>query len=682
MVALVAIVIVLAVGAVNPIYNNIRLGLDLRGGTHLVLNLVDTAEAKVDEQARQGVIRIINDRINQFGVTEPLIIPEGSHRIIVELPGLEDSEEAIRVIQMTAQLKFEDQNGTVWLTGKDLKDARFIYEENKPVVSLEFGSEGSKKFATATEANLGQPLRILLDDELITAPVVKSVIHDGRAVISGIQSAEEAQRYAIALRSGALPVKVEIVESRMVGPTLGMDSIAKSKRALVIGLAAVLLYMVIYYGLFGLVANYCLILYVLLTLAALAALRATLTVPGIAGFILSIGMAVDANVIIFERIKEERRNGKTIRSAVGSGFDRALAAVIDSNVTTLIAAGVLYYLGTGPIRGFAVTLGVGILASMVSAVLATKYILRLVTNLGWPVDIRLTGVLGQTKLDIVGKTKIWFTLSGFIIAITIVALIAHGGLNAGIDFRGGNLFELKFDQMASLEQVRSVLADYQLENSILQQTSAGGFLIRTRELSDEAQHDLQEGLKTKIGPYELIRAEKVGALISAELKKNALLALTVAAVLMLIYIALRFQFKFAVAGVLALVHDVMVTVGIFALANIEIDSTFVAAILTIVGYSINNTIVVFDRLRENLKSAKKEPVAQTVNRSIIETLTRSLNTVLTTLFAVVALLLLGGDTTKVFALALFIGLIAGTYSSIFIASPLWFFWHSKSKAKL
>ena len=393
-------------------------------------------------------------------------------------------------------------------------------------------------------------------------------------------------------------------------------------------------------------------------------------------------MAVDANVIIFERIKEERRNGKTIRSAVGSGFDRALAAVIDSNVTTLIAAGVLYYLGTGPIRGFAVTLGVGILASMVSAVLATKYILRLVTNLGWPVDIRLTGVLGQTKLDIVGKTKIWFTLSGFIIAITIVALIAHGGLNAGIDFRGGNLFELKFDQMASLEQVRSVLADYQLENSILQQTSAGGFLIRTRELSDEAQHDLQEGLKTKIGPYELIRAEKVGALISAELKKNALLALTVAAVLMLIYIALRFQFKFAVAGVLALVHDVMVTVGIFALANIEIDSTFVAAILTIVGYSINNTIVVFDRLRENLKSAKKEPVAQTVNRSIIETLTRSLNTVLTTLFAVVALLLLGGDTTKVFALALFIGLIAGTYSSIFIASPLWFFWHSKSKAKL
>jgi preprotein translocase subunit SecD len=392
LIVIVVMVALLGLGAVKPIKNNIRLGLDLRGGTHLVLNLVDTPEAQVDEQSRQGVIRIINDRINEFGVTEPLIIPEGSNRIIVELPGLRDSEEAVRVIKMTAELEFADKNGQVWLTGKDLKDARFVYDrDNKPVVALEFNSQGSKLFAAATEANVGQPLFILLDKQVVTAPLVKDVIQDGKAVINGIESAEEAQRYAIALRSGALPVKVDIIENRTVGPTLGQDSIEKSKRAFLIGVAAVLAFMILYYGVFGLVANFTLASYVLLVVSVLASLHATLTLPGIAGFILSIGMAVDANVIIFERIKEERRNGKTIRSAVEAGFTRAMTTVIDSNVTTLIAAAVLYYLGTGPIRGFAVTLGVGIIASMVSAVFITKYVLRLVVNMGLPVDVRVAG---------------------------------------------------------------------------------------------------------------------------------------------------------------------------------------------------------------------------------------------------------------------------------------------------
>ncbi|NLG86449.1 MAG: protein translocase subunit SecD [Firmicutes bacterium] len=392
LIVIVVLVALLGLGAVKPIKNNIRLGLDLQGGTHLVLNLVDTAEAKVDEQSRQGVMRIINDRINQFGVTEPLIIPEGSHRIIVELPGLKDSEEAVQVIKMTAELEFADKNGKVWLTGKDLKDARFVYDQdNKPIVTLEFNPEGSKRFAAATEANMGQPLFILLDKQVVTAPLVKDVIRDGKAVISGIESAEEAQRYAIALRSGSLPVKVEVIENRTVGPTLGQDSIEKSKRAFLIGVAAVLVFMILYYGVFGLVADFSLAVYVLLVASALASLHATLTLPGIAGFILSIGMAVDANVIIFERIKEERRNGKTIRSAVEAGFTRAMTTVIDSNVTTLIAAAVLYYLGTGPIRGFAVTLGVGIVASMISAVFITKYVLRLVVDMGLPIDVRVAG---------------------------------------------------------------------------------------------------------------------------------------------------------------------------------------------------------------------------------------------------------------------------------------------------
>ena len=282
------------------------------------------------------------------------------------------------------------------------------------------------------------------------------------------------------------------------------------------------------------------------------------------------------------------------------------------------------------------------------------------------------------QLDIVGNRKIWFGLSGLFIVIGLVALLLHGGLNPGIEFQGGTLLQLQFNQATSLEQVRSVLADYNLEKSTLQETGDGAFLVRTKELNDEARREVLAGLKEKIGPYEMLRNEKVGAVVSAELRNNAFLALTIAAILMLIYIALRFEIKFAVAGVLALLHDILITVGIFALLNVEIDSTFIAAILTIVGYSINDTIVVFDRIRENLKANKKEPLAKLVNRSIMETLTRSVNTALTTLFAVIALLVFGGETTKVFALALFIGLLAGTYSSIFIASPLWYSWHSKA----
>lgn len=392
LVVIVLLTVLVSFLAVKPIQKGIRLGLDLKGGTHLVLNLLDTPEAKVDDQAVTGVINIINDRINQFGVTEPLIQREGARRIIVELPGLKDSEEAIKVIQMTAYLEFADQTGKVWLTGKDLKNARFVYDsQNRPVVELEFNTEGTKKFAAATQANLGKPLIILLDKKVVTAPTVKDVITTGKAVIENIPSAEEAQRYAIALRSGALPVKVEIIENRTVGPTLGQDSIQKSIRAFAIGVAAVLLFMVGYYGLFGLVADFALVIYVLLVLGTLSALHATLTLPGIAGLILSVGMAVDANVIIFERVKEERRNGKTIRSALEAGFTRAMTTVIDSNVTTLIAAAVLYYLGTGPIRGFAVTLGLGIVASMVTAVIITKYVLRLVVGTWQPASARLAG---------------------------------------------------------------------------------------------------------------------------------------------------------------------------------------------------------------------------------------------------------------------------------------------------
>lgn len=361
----------------EPIQDSINLGLDLQGGTHLVLELVDTPEAPVDEGAVLGVLNILRQRVDGFGLTEPIIQRQGERRIIVELPGHDDPDEAIRVLSMTAHLEFWDEAGNVILTGRDLKDANFVYDhENRPVVALEFNAEGAKKFAAATEENLGRPIIIVLDENILSAPVVQEVIADGRAQITGIPSAEEAQRIAVGLRSGALPVKVQVEESRAIGPTLGEDSIKRSMTAFTYGIAAVLLFMIVVYRISGLVADISLGIYVLLFASVLALFKATLTLPGIAGLILSLGMAVDANVIIYERVKEELRNGKTIRAAVDAGFHRAFPAIFDGNVTTLIATAVLYYLGTGPIQGFAITLSIGIICSMFTAIVVTRWLLR------------------------------------------------------------------------------------------------------------------------------------------------------------------------------------------------------------------------------------------------------------------------------------------------------------------
>ena len=379
------LVIIIALAAAyflyEPILTSINLGLDLKGGTHLVLELVDTPEAPVDETAVQGVMHILRQRVDGFGLTEPIIQRQGERRIIVELPGHDDPEGAVQVLSMTAHLEFWDEEGNVLLSGHDLKDANFVYDQdNKPVVSLEFNREGAKKFAQATEEHLGQPIVIVLDGQILSAPVVQDVITGGKAQITGIASAADAQRIAVGLRSGALPVKVEVGENRVIGPKLGEDSINKSVTAFIYGIAAVLLFMLLFYRVSGLVANLALGIYVLLFAIVLSLLQATLTLPGIAGLILSLGMAVDANVIIFERIKEEIRNGKTIRAAVDSGFRLAFSTIIDSNVTTLIAAGVLFYLGTGPIKGFAVTLSVGIICSMVTAIFVSKLLLGLLID--------------------------------------------------------------------------------------------------------------------------------------------------------------------------------------------------------------------------------------------------------------------------------------------------------------
>lgn len=362
---------------IGPLAGSIKQGLDLQGGTHVVLQAVDTPELKVDDDAVNRSVKIIERRVNELGLTEPVIQRQGKDRIIVELPGVKDPEKAIAMLGRTAMLQFKDMSGKVVLTGKDLKDARAqVSQGNQAVVGLEFSDEGGKKFGELTARNIGKQIAIELDGEVLTAPVVQEAITGGRAQISGSRTVEEAEHLAILLRSGSLPVKIEVMENRTVGPTLGQDSKDKSVKAFSIGIIGVFVFMLLFYRLSGLVADIALLLYVMLLLFVMRYLGATLTLPGIAGIILSIGMAVDANVLIFERFKEEIKKGKTLRSAMDAGFGRALVTILDSNVTTLMAAAVLFYLGTGPIKGFAVTLALGTLLSMFTAVTITKYLLR------------------------------------------------------------------------------------------------------------------------------------------------------------------------------------------------------------------------------------------------------------------------------------------------------------------
>lgn len=385
---------------ISPLANSIKQGLDLQGGTHVVLEAVDTPEAPVNEDAVQRVVKIVEKRVNELGLTEPVIQRQGERRIIVELPGVKDPEKAIEILGKTAMLEFQDEAGNTVMTGQDLKDAKAqIDQSNQNLVALEFSDEGGKKFADLTRNNVGKNIAILLDKQILTNPNVKEAITGGKAVITGSRTLEEAQRLAILLRSGSLPVKVDIIETRTVGPTLGQDSKDKSEFAFTIGIVAILIFMIAFYRLSGFIANIALMAYVLLLLGVLKMLDATLTLPGIAGIILSVGMAVDANVLIFERFKEEYREGKTLLAAMNSGFSKAFTTIFDSNITTLIAAGVLFFLGTGTVKGFAITLGLGIILSMFSAITFTQYLLKLLIASNLFKDGRAFGTSGVKKND-------------------------------------------------------------------------------------------------------------------------------------------------------------------------------------------------------------------------------------------------------------------------------------------
>lgn len=694
----------------------INLGLDLQGGMHLVLR-VDTSKLspKEAEDAPERALEIIRNRVDQFGVKEVSITKQGKDEIVVQLPGVTDRERALELIGQTALLEFrlvsddpeklkealdgnipegyqlKDSEETEKLlvedqaevTGADLVNAVVKFDQsafNQPYVAIGFNREGAKKFAKLTSENVGRRLAIVLDEKIKSAPVIKERIPGGEGIIQGRFSPEEASDLSIVLRAGSLPAPVVIEEERTVGPLLGRDSITAGMRAILIGAALVFLFMIVYYMLAGVIAVLALVFNLVIILGVMGYFHFTLTLPGIAGFILTLGMAVDANVLIYERIREELHSGKTVRSAISNGYQKAFSAIIDSNLTTLIAAVLLFQFGTGPIRGFAMTLTIGIFASLFTALVVTRGIFQLLSLSPNFKTVKMLRWIKDTKVNFIAKRKICYALSLSVIVVGMVIFAMRGSKNFGVDFTGGTLQQFKFEQPVDIARVRSILSGLDLKGVSIQRLSGNReILIRTPEDAfGKIDNTLKESFRDN--RFQLMRIERVGPSVGRLLRKNAMRALFFGLLGILIYIGFRFKhWEYGLAGVIALFHDILVTAGAMAITGREFDLTVVAAILTIAGYSINDTVVIYDRIRENMRLLRKMSFIEIINLSVNQTLARTVFTTLTTLFTAAALFIWGGVVLRNFAFCLIVGFVSGIYSTIFIASPLLILWERKKR---
>jgi SecD/SecF fusion protein len=579
------------------------------------------------------------------------------------------------------------------MTGHMIQDAfvsigQAIDYMGQPIVNFSTTDEGVRLFGRITGSHIGERMAIVMDQSVYSAPTIQSKITEGRGIITGSGTQEEAKDLSIVLRAGALPAEVEIIEDRTVGPSLGRDSIAQGRTAALYSMILIAIFMILYYRVAGIIADCALVLNILFIMAALAGFHATLTLPGIAGIILTIGMAVDANVLIFERIREELRAGKTVRAAIDAGYSNALSAILDANVTTFLVGVVLYQFGTGPIRGFALTVCIGIISSLFTAFFVTRVIFDLITrkSQGQTLSIGPVNLLANLRIPFLSFRTFGFGASAAVLLLGVVSVVGINSIRPGIDFAGGTLLELHFDPPLQIEQIRGKLASVPVgdktldlsKNEIKQFGSPNDILIRVSEsqagtkVADGIMAVLQKGFAANISELEWIRRqEKVGPKIGEELSGAAVRAVLVSLALILIYMAWRFhRFLYGIAAVAALFHDVLITMGLLSLFNIEITLAVVAGLLAIVGYSLNDTIVVFDRIRENLHTARKQGFESTVNLSINECLSRTLVTSVTTLVAVLILMTFGGEVIRDFTITLMFGVIVGTYSSIFIASPV------------
>lgn len=675
---------------------NIILGLDLSGGVSI------TYEAKgdqspTDEQMKDTVYKL-QQRVQGYS-TEAQVYQEGSDRINIEIPGVSDANAILTELGKPGSLEFRLTDGTVVLTGNQVQTATAKTQQNEMgnreyVVQLELNKEGTEAFATATSENVGNVIEIVYDDNVISSPRVNEAITGGTAYISGMSSAEEAQNLASSIRIGSLSLELEEIRSNVVGAQLGEDAIKTSLIAGGIGIVIVMLFMIWAYALPGVVAAISLLIYVGLDLVLLNAFDMTLTLPGIAGIILSIGMAVDANVIIYARIREEISAGKSVKASIKTGFQKALSAIIDGNITTLIAAFVLNLMGTGSVKGFAQTLALGIVLSMITALLISRLLVNAFYELGFK-DEKYYGKAKELKtINFVGKKNICFIISLVLILVGPVSMAinsaaGNGALNLSMDFKGGTSTSVTFDEDMSIEQldsdVKPIIRDITGDAEIQTQKVAGSnqVYIKTRVLSVDEREQVSAALQDAYGLEEKdISFETISSTVSNEMRRDAVVAVIIAALCMLVYIWFRFKdIRFAGSAVLALLHDVLVVFACYALVRISVGNTFIACMLTIVGYSINATIVIFDRIRENLALMKKASLSEIVNASITQTLTRSIYTTFTTFVMILVLYILGVATIKEFALPLIVGVLAGGYSSVCITGSLWYVMKKGVKSK-
>ncbi len=728
--------------------------IDAKQGSfpRIILTLKGEKRQFIKKHAVDQSLEILRNRIDQFGVAEPVIIRQGEDEIVIQLPGVKDPERALKLLGDTAQLEFklvadttginlqelvhqaksakEWQDGEsmkklnralqnklpdntsinfekevdkktkkemlvpillenkILMTGDMIKDAqvRIGGSFNEPYVGLDMTSHGGKVFAQVTESNVGRRLAIVLDEVVRSAPVIRDRILGGSAQITGSFSHEEAADLAIVLRVGALPAPVDIIQNMSVGASLGQDSITQGLTSGIWGAIMVLAFMIIYYRLSGIIANTAMIFNIVLLFAGLAVLNATLTLPGIAGIILSIGMAVDANVLIYERMREEFAIGKSVRSCVEAGYEKAFSSIVDSQVTTLITALALFMFGTGPIKGFAVTLSLGIIFNLFTVLFYSRFAFDAINTIKPLKRIRFLTMLAKTNFDFLRIRNIAFSFSAALVIIGIIAFVqvSRGHANLGVDFSGGSLLQYKAGDNFTISEVRAALTKSGMPEADLQKVENEQRLIVKIKKSEAVISKLAEKVDKILTAelpeknFKLESESEIGSSVSASLRNQAILAILISFVGVIIYLAFRFDIRFGIAAAVSTFHDVIVLVGICWVLNMEFTLLIVTALLTLAGYSLNDTVVVFDRIRENALKADKKSLESTINTSINETLSRTVVTGLTTLFTLLALMFFGGAVIHDFAFVLTVGILFGTYSSIFVASPLLTLWKKEA----
>lgn len=727
-------------------FPDIETKIDSREGSfpRIILTLKSEKKDYIRTHSVEQSLEIIRNRIDQFGVTEPVIIRQGEDEIVIQLPGVRDPKRAMKLLGDTAQLEFkivaepaglnlaglvyEAEKSGQWKKGEDRKklaralqaklpsDTSIYFEKNidpqtkvetvtplllenkvlmtgdmvkdaqvriggnfnEPYVSLDLTGRGGKIFGQITEKNVGRRMAIVLDDNVRSAPVIRERILGGSAQISGSFTHEEASDLAIVLRVGALPAPVDIIQNMTVGASLGQDSINKGLMSGIFGTILVIGFMLIFYRTSGVIANSALFLNILFLFAGLAILNATLTLPGIAGIVLSIGMAVDSNVLIFERIREELALGKSVRSSIDGGFDKAFLSIMDSQVTTLITAVALFMFGTGPIKGFAITLSLGILFNLFTALTCSEMMFD-VLNYFRPIKkIKYLRLIQKPNFDYLKIRNITFIISGVTAAIGVIAMIqfARGHANMGVDFSGGSMLNYQASVPFNLSEVRKAFNHNNFEGIDLQEVEDGSRLLVKVKKSEEILSGVSEkitSILTKELPEQKFVLEgqsEIGSSVSSTLREKALLAIVLSLGGIVLYLAVRFDLRFGVAGMIATLHDVFCVIGICWLLNMEMNLLIVTALLTLAGYSINDSVVVFDRIRENIHKYQEKPLDEVINLSVNEVLSRTVVTGTTTLLVLLALYFMGGSVIHDFSLVLLVGILIGTYSSIFVASPI------------